>query len=142
MNQFENIVAWLQNNNDTVKHNSLILAYELVAGRLMYRILESTQLIPQDDYKRYYNPNGIKFPVEFTVKLARAQLESVKEYLSKNGTKDMYYWLNDRLEESKQYQALKRYYLHILLKQLKEIQYKKWKAMDRYLSFMILRNGL
>lgn len=124
MNQFEN------------------LTYDLMAGRLMYRILESAKLLPQDDYKRYYNPNGIKFPVEFTIKSARAQLESVKEYLSKNGTKDMHYWLNERVAESKQYQALKQYYLNILLKQLKKIQYKKWKAMDRYLSFMSLRNGL
>jgi len=124
MNQFENLM------------------YDLIVGRLMYRILESAKLIPQDDYKRYYNPTEIKFPVEFTVKLARAQLESVKEYLSKNGTKDMYSWLNERVAESKQYQALKQYYSNILLKQLKEIQYKKWKAMDRYLSFMSLRNGL
>ncbi len=70
------------------------------------------------------------------------QFEDITEYLSKNGTKDMYYWLNNRLEESEQYQALKQYYLHILLQQLKEIQYRKWKAMDRYLSFMSLRNGL
>ena len=68
MNQFEN------------------LTYDLMAGRLMYRILESAKLLPQDDYKRYYNPTGIKFPVEFTVKLTRAQIESVKECLSKNGT--------------------------------------------------------
>ena len=146
MNQFEDIVAWLQNNgldnNDTVKHNSLTLAYDLIAGRLLYRILESAHLIPQDDYKRFYNPNGIKFPVEFTIKMIRAQLESVKEYLSKNGTRDMYYWLDDRLKESKQYQALKQYYFHILLQQLKDIQYKKWKAMDRYLSFMSFRKSL
>ncbi len=70
------------------------------------------------------------------------QFEDIKEYLSKNGTKDMYCWLNEGVAESKQYQALKQYYLNILLKQLKEIQYKKWKAMDRYLSFMSLRNGL
>lgn len=124
MNQFEN------------------LTYDLMAGRLMYRILESAKLLPQDDYKRYYNPTEIKFPVEFTVKLARAQFESVKEYLSTNGTKDMYSWLNERAAESKQFQALKQHYSNILLKQLKEIQYKKWKAMDRYLSFMSLRNGL
>ena len=122
--------------------NKLTLNYNAIFGRFMYRILESAELIPQDDYKRYYNPNGIEFPVEFTIKMARAQLESVNEYLSKNGTRDMYYWLDDRLEESKQYQTLKQYYLHILLKQLKEIQYKKWKAMDRYLSFMSLRKGL
>lgn len=140
MNEFKHIVAWLQHTNP--KTNSLILAYDLIAGKLMYRILESAKLIPQDDYKRYYNPNRIKFPVELSVKLARAQLESVKEYLSKNGTKDMYYWLDDRLNEAKQYQALRQYYLNILLKQLKDIQYKKWKAMDRYLSFMSLRNGL
>ncbi len=39
-------------------------------------------------------------------------------------------------------QELWALYLNILIKQLKEIQYKKWKAMDRYLSFMSLRNGL
>ena len=140
MNEIERIFDWLQHTNPN--SNSLILAYDLIAGRLMYRILESAKLIPQDDYKRYYNPKGIKFPVELSVKLARAQLDSVKEYLSKNGTKDMYYWLDDRLDESKQYQALRQYYLNILLKQLKDIQYKKWKALDRYLSFMSLRNGL
>lgn len=142
MNEIENILACLQNTGLDKKTNSLILVYDLIAGRLMYRILESAKLIPQDDYRRYYNPNGIEFPVEFTIKMARAQLESVKEYLSKNGTRDMYYWLDDRLEESKQYQALKQHYLHIFLQQLKDIQYKKWKAMDRYLSFMSLRKGL
>ncbi len=39
-------------------------------------------------------------------------------------------------------QELWALYLNILIKQLKEIQYKKWKAMDRYLSFMSFRNGL
>ena len=39
-------------------------------------------------------------------------------------------------------QELRTLYLNILTKQLKEIQYKKWKAIDRYLSFQSIRNGL
>ena len=39
-------------------------------------------------------------------------------------------------------QELQAFYLNIFIKQLKEIQYRKWKAMDRYLSFMSFRNGL
>jgi len=39
-------------------------------------------------------------------------------------------------------QELRKIYLISLVKQLKDIQYKKWKATDRYLSFMSLRNGL
>lgn len=39
-------------------------------------------------------------------------------------------------------QELKKLYLSIFTRQLKDIQYRKWKAMDRYLSFMSLRNSL
>ncbi len=39
-------------------------------------------------------------------------------------------------------QKLKQLYLNILTKQLKDIQYKKWKALDRYLSFMSLKGSL
>lgn len=118
------------------------LTHNLIFGKFMYRILESAELIAQDDWKRYFNPAGIKFPVEFTTKLAHAQLDSVKEYLSKNGSQDVNDWLNNRLNESKQCQALRQYYLNIFIKQLKDIQYKKWKAQDRYLSFRSLKNGL
>ena len=119
-----------------------IVAYDLILGKLMYRVLESAELISHDDFKKYFNPKGIKFPVEMTVKLSLAQLQSVKVYLSKNGTEDVKNWFENTLKESKQYQELRVHYLTILTKQLKEIQYKKWKAMDRYLSFMSLRNGL
>ena len=118
------------------------LAYDLIFGRFMYRILESAKLIPQNDFEKHFNPKGIRFSVEFTTKLAKAKLESVKEYISKNGSQEINYWLNDRLNEAKQYQELKQYYLNILVKQIKDIQYKKWKAMDRYLSFISLRNSL
>lgn len=37
-------------------------------------------------------------------------------------------------------QEFKKLYLSIFVCQLKDIQYRKWKAMDRYLSFMSLRN--
>ena len=118
------------------------LAYDLIFGKFVYRILESAKLIPQNDFEKHFNPKGIRFSVEFTTKLAKAQLESVKEYISKNGLQEINYWLNDRLNEAKQYQELKEYHLSILIKQLKDIQYRKWKAMDRYLSFISLRNSL
>ena len=116
--------------------------YESIFGKLMYRILESAKLIPEDDYKKYFSPQGIKFPTELFVKLSRAQLESVKEYLRKNGTNDISYWFNKTLKESKECQELKQFYINILIQELKDIQYKKWKAMDRYLSLMSLRNSL
>ncbi|MBE6421146.1 MAG: hypothetical protein E7027_03295 [Elusimicrobium sp.] len=65
------------------------LAYDLILGKFMYRVLESAELISQDAFKKYFNPRGIKFPIEMTVKLSFAQLQSVKVYLSKNGTKDV-----------------------------------------------------
>ena len=108
----------------------------------MYRVLESAELISQDDVKKYFNPKGIKFPVEMTVKLSLAQLQSVKVYLSENGTKDVRNWFENTLKESKQYQELRVHYLTIFTKQLKEVQYRKRKAMDRYLSLMSIRNGL
>ena len=118
------------------------LAYDLILGKLMYRVLESAELISQDDFKKYFNPKGIKFPVEMTVKLSLSQLQSGKVYLSENGIKDVRSWFENTLKESRQYQELRVHYLTILTKQLKEIQYRKWKAMDRYLSFRSLRNGL
>lgn len=39
-------------------------------------------------------------------------------------------------------QELKKQYLSIFIRQLKDIQYRKWKAIDRYLSFMGLRDEL
>ena len=118
------------------------LAYDLILGKLMYWILESAELISHDDFKKYFNSKGIKFPVEMTVKLSLAQLQSVKAYLSKHGTRDAQNWFETTLKESKQYQKLRTHHLTTLTKQLKEIQYKKWKAMDRYLSFISLKNGL
>lgn len=118
------------------------LSYDLILGKFMYRVLESAHLIPQNDFKRYFNPNGIKFPVEFTTKLARAQLESVKDYVAKNGLRELDNWYTDQLEGAKHYRESRRQYAGILIRQLKDIQYKKWKAMDRYLSFMSLKNGL
>ena len=118
------------------------LAYDLILGKFMYRVLESADLISQDDFKKYFNPKDIKFPVEMTVKLSLAQLQSVKVYLSENGTRDVKNCFENTLKESKQYQKLREHYLNIFIKQLKEIQYKKWKAMDRYLSFRSLGKGL
>lgn len=53
----------LYNNSEfsTLRHNSLILTYDLIAGILIYWILESAKFIPQDDYEKYFNPKGIKF---------------------------------------------------------------------------------
>ncbi len=121
--------------------NELTTNYDAIFGKFMYHVLESAKLIPQDDFTKHFN-KGIKFPTELYVKLSRAQLESVKEYLNKNGTRDINYWFNKTLKEAKECQELKQHYLNILTKQLKDIQYKKWKAMDRYLSFMSLRNSL
>ena len=118
------------------------LAYYLIIGKFMYRILESAEFIPQNDFEKHFNSKGIKFPVEFTMKLAKAQLESVKEYLSQNGSQDINYWLQDRLKEARQYQELRQHYLKTFTRQLKDIKYRKWKAMDRYLSFISLRNSL
>lgn len=118
------------------------VSYDLILGKFMYRVLESANLIPQNDFKRHFNPNGIKFPVEFTTKLARAQLESVKDYVAQNGLQDLDHWYTNQLADAKRYQESRRQYAGILTRQLKDIQYKKWKAMDRYLSFMSLKNGL
>ena len=121
---------------------SAAISYDLILGKFMYRVLESANLIPQNDFKRHFNPNGIKFPVEFTTKLARAQLESVKDYVAKNGVRELTNWYSKQSEDAKQYQELRRQYAGILSQQLKDIQYKKWKAMDRYLSLMSLKNNL
>ena len=118
------------------------LAYDLIFGRFIYRLLESAKLIPQNDFEKHFNPKGIRFSIEFTTKLAKAQLESVEEYISKNGSQEINYWLKDRLNEAKQYQELRQHYLNIFVKQLEDIKYRKWKAMDGYLSFMSLQNDL
>ena len=39
-------------------------------------------------------------------------------------------------------QELQKLYLSIFVRQLKDIQYRKWKAIDRCLSFMRLKNSL
>lgn len=122
--------------------NKLTPNYNAIFGKFMYRVLESAKLIPQDDFKKHFNHQGIKFPTELFVKISRAQLESVKEYINKNGTNDINYWFNKTLKESKECQELKQHFINILIKQLKDIQYKKWKAMDRYLSFMSLMDSL
>lgn len=83
------------------------LVYDLILGQLMYRVLESSELISQDDFKKYFNPKGIKFPVEMTVKLSFPQLQSVKVYLSQNGRRDVQNWFEKTLKESKQYQELR-----------------------------------
>ena len=132
------VIFIIMKNKETANN----LAYDLILGKLTYQVLESAKLIYRDDFKKYFNPKGIKFSVEMTVKLSFAQLQSVKVYLSENGTKDVQNWFENTLKESTQYRDLRGYYLNILIRQLKEIQYKKWKAMDRYLSFMSLRNGL
>ena len=118
------------------------LAYDLISGEFIYRVLESAKLIPQDDFKKYFNSKGIKFPVELFTKIRYAKSESVKEYLSNKGSQDMHYWLQDKLNEAKKYQELRQHYLNIFAKQLKDIRYRKWKYMDMYISFMSLKNSL
>lgn len=118
------------------------LAYDLISGEFIYRVLESAELIPQNDFKKYFNPKGIKCPVELFTKIRYAQLESVKEYFSTKGSRDIHYWLQDKLNEAQKYQELKQHYLNIFAKQLKDIRYRKWKYMDMCMSFMSLKNSL
>ena len=117
-------------------------AYDLILGKFVYRALETANLIPQNDFKRHFRPGGIKFPVEFTTKLARAQLASVKDYVARQGLQALDIWCREQVQAAKEYRQLRREYAGALTRQLKEIQYRKWKATDRYLSFMSLRNGL
>jgi len=49
--------------------------------------------------------------------------------------------MNKTLKNTRNYD-LRQQYLNILIKQLKDIRYKKWKAIDRYLSFMSLKDSL
>jgi len=100
-------------------------AHDLILGKFIYRLLESAKLIPQDDFKKYFNPKGIKFPTEFNTKSARAQLESVKEYISSNGLRDLDFWLQDSLNEAQKYRALKQHYINIFTEQLKGIHFRK-----------------
>ena len=122
------------------KKTSTAIPYDLILGKFMYRVLESANLIPQNDFKRHFNPTGIKFPAEFTTKLARAQLASVEDYVAKNGLQELTNWYYEQAEGAQQYRELRHQYVGILIRQLTDIQYRKWKAMDRYLSFMSLKN--
>lgn len=124
------------------KKTSTTIPYDLILGKFMYRVLESANLIPQNDFRRHFNPTGIKFTVEYTTKLARAQLASVEDYVARKGLQELTNWYCEQLEGAQQYQELRHQYAGILVRQLKDIQYRKWKAMDRYLSFMSLKNEL